>query len=391
VGSSKHDPDLRAHAAQNLIQINEWVAVKEKLLAMSDSDRVAVVAKLVPRLTKDATASEGSAPSRMQSGAKDALFELRAHADDAVREQIDTYLADWLGVNFDDRWTRGRVRGEVIVKHIGRRVAPKLLARARQIIATPPDSEGRIPFMTDDLLKGLAYTGDPEAVGLLLDMAMTDHKEPSLRRRSMAALFVAYVQDPEEPKVDSAALKPHTGRLLGVIRDGSQEGGNINDAFSLLAAAGSPDCIDPLVTLIGEPDDAEAYLWVAVQKGLLCVGAENIAAIVEVMPTQWQYERGILEKYLWKKMYNLEPSHAVAKSCRGLLSSKNWVARITAVECLGKLGKKGDAPALAALANDKASLRGWWGDQSEVPKKDRKKPITLGVVAQEVAKKLEIR
>jgi hypothetical protein len=53
------------------------------------------------------------------------------------------------------------------------------------------------------------------------------------------------------------------------------------------------------------------------------------------------------------------------------------------------IGNKGDAEAVRALADDKTALKGWWGDQSELPKGERNKPINLGVVAQEVAKKLE--
>ncbi len=88
-------------------------------------------------------------------------------------------------------------------------------------------------------------------------------------------------------------------------------------------------------------------------------------------------------------MLKLDPRADVAKGCRAMLQSDSWVARVTAVECLGMVGSKRDAEAVRALAGDKAKLKGWWGDQSEVPKKRRKKPIGLGAVAQEVAKKLE--
>jgi hypothetical protein len=389
LASSEHDADMRAHAAQNLIQIRQYAAVEQRLEAMTDADRSAVVAKLVPRLSQDAEAPEGQAPSILQTNAKDALFEVRGFAADATRDEIDEYLADWLGVNYEDRTRRGRVRGEQILRHVGKRIAPKLLARARTIIATPPDAQGRIPMFSDDLLRGLAYSGSPEAVELLLDMAMKEHPEPTLQRRSMAALYVAYIEDLEEPKLDPAALAAHAGRFAEVIRDGSQEGGNKNDAFALLAAAGEPACTPHFVSLISEPGTAESFLWAAVQKGLVCVGTDGIPTIVEAMPTQWAYERGILEKYLWKKMKKLDPASTVAKQCRALLESKSWVARVTGVECLGMIGNKGDAEAVRALADDKTALKGWWGDQSELPKGERKKPINLGVVAQEVAKKLE--
>ncbi len=88
-------------------------------------------------------------------------------------------------------------------------------------------------------------------------------------------------------------------------------------------------------------------------------------------------------------MLKLDPKSDVAKGCRAMRQSDSWVARVTAVECLGMAGGKADAEAVRALAGDKAKLKGWWGDQSEVPKKDRKKPIALGAVAQEVAEKLK--
>ncbi len=63
-----------------------------------------------------------------------------------------------------------------------------------------------------------------------------------------------------------------------------------------------------------------------------------------------------------------------------VLQSNGWLVRVTAAECLRKIGNKRDAEAVRALAGDKAKLMEWWGDQSELPKKHRKKPIALGPV-----------
>ena len=129
LGSSDHDADMRAHAAQALIQIGEYAPVKQAFAEMSEGDRTAVVAKLVPRLKKDAQAPEGQAPGRIHNAAKDALFEAREFADDVSRTAIDEFLADWLGVNYEDRTRRGRIRGEQIVRVVGKKLAPKLLSR----------------------------------------------------------------------------------------------------------------------------------------------------------------------------------------------------------------------------------------------------------------------
>ncbi len=388
LANSKHDADLRAHAAQNLIKLGEFTAVKERLADAPESERGAIVEKLVPRLKKDATVPEGYQPSPAASAAKDALFLVRDMATPQTRDGVDDYLADWLGVNYEDRMNRGRVGGELIVRTVGARMGPKLLPRARSIIASPPDDKGRIKMMKDELLVGLAYTGHPEAIGLLIDLAGQSHPEPSLQWRALSAVYHVYVKNVEPPFVDPAGLKPHVGKLAAIANDYDQEGRAVNAAVALLGHAGLPECLDPMLTMVKAPRDEKAFLWLAVQQGLICAGPAELAKIVEAMPQDRDYQRGILEKYLWDKMLDLEPRHEVGKACRSMLSSDSWVARVTAVECLAKLGKKGDADAVRALASDSANLRGWWGDQSEVPKKDRKNPIKLGTVAQEVAEKL---
>lgn len=382
LGNAELDPDLRAHAAQNLVQISEYAYVRTALEGMPDAQRGPIVGKLVPRLQADAQSPEGTAPSQRSVLAKDALVDLRPLVDVATRERIDAFLADWMGSNYIDRSGRGRYRGEQIVRLVGARIAPKLLAEARRLIAAAPDAQGRIPIVPDELLKALALSGDPEAVDLLLDLARKDHPEPTLRRRAMAALYVAYVGDPAEPKPSPAGIKPHVRTLAALVRDPDQPGANVNDAFAVLAAAGEPECVDPLLDLVRSPEKAEAFLWVAVHKALLCVGADGVAQVVEAMPTDRGYERGILEKYLWNKMLSLEPKAAVAEGCRAMLSSASWVARATGVECLGRAGSRADADAVAALAGDRTPLRGWAGGGA-------KGAISLGSVAQQVANKLK--
>src|SRR5690606_36501363 len=118
-----------------------------------------------------------------------------------------------------------------------------------------------------------------------------EHPEPTLRRRAMAALFVAYVDDLDPPRPAPAALRPHVQHLAAIIRDYGQPAGNINDAFALLGVAGPPDCVAPLQDLVAHPREEEAFLWVAVQKGVQCAGAERVGEIVAAMPTDRGYER----------------------------------------------------------------------------------------------------
>ena len=66
-------------------------------------------------------------------------------------------------------------------------------------------------------------------------------------------------------------------------------------------------------------------------------------------------------------------------------TDKSWVARWIGIETLAALGSPADAALVAGLANDKAKLTGYWGDQSGLDKKDQKPVPTLGQRAKELA------
>jgi hypothetical protein len=69
------------------------------------------------------------------------------------------------------------------------------------------------------------------------------------------------------------------------------------------------------------------------------------------------------------------------------------VARVTGAELLVRLADPAtaaeDAARVRALAKDKTVLRGWWGDQADLPPRERKPEPTLGMVAAEAASRLE--
>src|SRR5690606_29174693 len=97
LGDGDLDPDLCAHAGQHLIRMGETDHVVETIGSLPADQRDAVLAKLVPRLWEDARLSDEMAvPTPPQSEAKDALFELRRHAQGTLQSTIDEYLIDWL-------------------------------------------------------------------------------------------------------------------------------------------------------------------------------------------------------------------------------------------------------------------------------------------------------
>jgi hypothetical protein len=378
VADASLDADLRAHAAQALVEIDAPAGAMKALSETPPEVREPVVEKLIVRLWGDAkVGNDMQIPTDGQVQAKDALFEVRALSTPAQVQKIDGYLIDWLSPIYEERARLGRHHGEKIIQAIGARAAPKLIAAAK-LIVDRPEQAGKLVLVQDLSLRGIAGTGAPEAVGYLLDLAeKRNYPEPTLPVRAMRALGAAYL-DTQTPAA-SAGLEAHVARLAKLADDERQDGETANLAFELLGASGSVRCLSPLLTLVRHRDVVRS--WQATRLALRCGGAQAIVPVVEALPESRSYERGILEKYLWQLIIPL--GDGAADAARKLIGSTSWVARVTGVELLGKLGGKSDAAQVRALAKDDTRLRGWW------PKGDSRRDPTLGDVAQNVAEALE--
>jgi hypothetical protein len=393
--SSDHDAELRAHAAENLILHPEgqFVEVKDAFENMEEGEQQAVMEQLVPRLWEKATLGPDDPMKVSQTNiqAKDAMFELRQYAGDKTRAKIDEYLVEWLTKFYEGRAQAGRVSGRTIIREVGKAAAPKLLQIARAMLVKPPGAEGERLKIGDELLVGLAWSGDPEAAGLLMDMVTKDYKDESLPKRAIAALHEAYVEPVTgTPLPAHEALKPHINQLAEVAKNENLPGVMNNDAIELIAAVGPPECIQPFVDMAALPTVRRDFRWTGVQRGLRCGGAAAIVPILDTVPVNNWYERALLEKYIWKEILAAPGGGKVAEQVRQLLTSQSWVARVTAVEVLGVMsaGKETaaeDAKRIRALAGDRTVLKQWWGKEDG---KKRPDP-TLGQVAKEVAGRLE--
>lgn len=389
--------DLRAHAGQNLIRMENPEAVQAAFEDMAADQRQAVLGKLVPRLWDDARIEgEMTRPSALQIGAKDALHDLRPFADQASREAIDDYLVEWLtGGYYAGRSQTGRARGAAIIQAAGPRAAPRVLAAVRALVAAPPDASGARPEIEAELLVGLAVTGSPEAVALLLDLAGLADRDPALPGRALSALYAAYVDNGQRfDLAGGQALVPHLDRLAAMVQAPARGNALANDIIDIIAAAGAPACIAPLIGLLAVPLRSDDHLWVIGNAAVRCGKTRALVPVAEALPRARGYEARKLRGALWEPMAALDDADGVAAQARVLLQSESWVARITGVELLGQLARRAsaaaDAERVRALAGDRTVLRGWWGDQDSVPRGERKSPPRLGERAAEVAKQLAL-
>jgi hypothetical protein len=322
------------------------------------------------------------------------MFEIRQFASDATREVLDKYLAEWFADGFyEGRATTGRATGKMVIRAIGPAAAPKLLDRARSLLARPPKADGSRLRVGDELLIALALTGDSEAFGFLLDLVVNPNTDDTLPKRAMGALNFAYVDPIGVEKVPPDAIGEHLDALVAVTRDENAAGVMKNDATALIGAIGMPGCLQPFVAMINYPHKDTNFIWVGAQQGLRCGGVDAIVPVVDAVPPGQAYERGMLARYLWDEITAHTARGVIAQRARTLLESQSWVSRVTGIELLARLKLKGsaaeDAKKIRALANDRTVLKGWWGKQNDVPAGKRKSDPTLGQVALEAAKELE--
>jgi hypothetical protein len=388
--------DLRAHAGQNLIRLDQTDTVLALLEELPAAQRQAVLAALIPRLWQDARISGAlTRPSADQVAAKDALFELRRLADGERRLRVDAYLLEWLADGYyAGRAGTGRAPGAAILRAIGRAAGPKMVAATRAVVDAPADATGARFAVEPELLLGLAATGSPEAAGHLLELVGRADRDPELPRRALSALHAAYVDSGQrfEP-CDGGALVPHLARLAAVAGDEALPVDMRDQAIALIGAAGPPACIEALVPLIAGRHRNEMVRWVSANAALRCGKAQAIVPVAEALPVAGAYEASKLQGVLWEPMAALDDRDKVAAQARILLESASWVARIIGVELLGHLALPGsaaaDAERVRALSGDRTTLRGWWGEQRELPARDRKQPPRLGERATSVANALD--
>lgn len=391
------DADMRAHAGQNLTKISKARDMLAMVEGLDDADRQVVIDKLAPRLWEDARIDgEMAVPNPMQIAAKDVLFQLRGLSDDANTKVIDEYLLEWLtGGYYTGRSKTGRYTGAVVMRAIGPAGAANMIDAANNVIAAPKDENGARPTIEKELLLGLAVTGSPDAVGLILSVMKQTKRDKQLPTKGIDALYTAYVNPRElfEPVEGKAALGPHVERLTELAKDESLGAGIANDTVDLLGAAGFPECLEPLVGMVSYNYGDPALRFAAAHAAIRCGAVKAIVPVAEALPKNVQRHKSMAGA-VWDPIAGLDANAEAAEKARTLLQSDSWIARLTGVEVLGRLKIEQtaakDAELLRALARDKTVLDGWWGDQSDLPKNERKPVPKLGERAGEVAKQLDL-
>jgi hypothetical protein len=376
------DPDLSAHAGANLVKKQLDNELRAGLDQMSPGRQTQVIGRLAPRLWNIARVEdEKMLPGAPQIQGKDALVMIRKYADDAQKQQIDGYLIDWYAVaSYEGRANSGAHLGAQVIRLVGAPAGKKLMGVVSSVIAAPGQDKTKNKI-GDELLLGLAVSGNPEAVRYVLDIARMDRGDPTLRRRAISALWKAYVDPgglfdiaPAEP------LAPNLPAIVALLKDPGVEGGAINDLVGLITAVGGPACTQEMLAAIPMPHDRR-FKYVAATSALRCGGVKAVRQVVQALPDTGAYEQAELEGTVVREIAKLTPRDQVLATLRTLLGEKSLVSRWVAIETLAFMKSVEDRPRISALSGNRDKLAGYWGETG-------KPDPTLGHRAKELADQL---
>jgi hypothetical protein len=377
------DADLSAHAAANLLKMQHDPDVRTGLEKMSPGRRQQVLAKLTPRLWDMARIeSETTLPNGQQIAAKDMLLETRKYADDAGKQQIDGYLTDWYAVtSYEARAGAGATLGPAVMRLLGPNAGKKLMGVANSVLAAPGQDKVK-NRIGDELMLGLAASGNTEAVKFLLDLVKLDRGDPTQGKRAMSALFKAYVDS--SALFDIASPEPLVSsldQLVGIAKDDQQPGQVINDAIALIRAVGPPACFAPLVGMVKTPHRESRFKYLASSSALKCGGPKSIPEVLRALPDQGAYVKEEVQGSISGEIAKMSPPDQVKAGLRELLADRSTVARWVAIEALAAMKSVEDAPKIAALSGNRDKLVGFWGEDNPENKPDP----TLGQRAKELS------
>jgi hypothetical protein len=383
-------PAYSAHAAANLVRKQQDSEVRASLDKLAPKRRAEVVAQLIPRLWDMARIEGGelAVPTGEQAQAKDMLVEIRGMADGADRARIDGYLIDWYTSGFyDARATPGRHPGAEVIRQVGPAAGERLIPMADSILAKSLAGAERLR-LSNELMLAMAASGSPVTVKYLLDLASVNRGDKTQGARAISALFRAYVDSGGRfTPPDPATLVPYVQTLVGFAKSG-YDGRVTNDAIALVLATGKPTCLAPLLSVTSYPHENFLYRYIGATAALRCGGPDAIDDVVSALPEDAPYVRDQLGGAVWRVIAKMEGREEVLAALRELAKREGKLARWIAIEALAAMHSTQDVALLAGMSKDRRKLVGYWGNQADVPPKDRKVEPTLGERASALALEL---
>jgi HEAT repeat protein len=344
-------PSLRAQALVALVEVGMAGDAVGDLANIDAGSRRAIIHEAVPRLAEVARGSgiAGSATTRAQREAKDALFVLRTDAAPDDRAAADAALIEWTTADLNGRMSSGGHSSEQILLAIGGKAAPRLaelmqpgssqLVGAAAIFGKVADTDARARAadmliqriqkagprgLDEQALQALGLIGGPRATAFLVDQA--EHaREEATREKALLALAQGNVS------VGDSALQ---AAALRIAADKKAPGKVRESAFQLLEKM--PTAVAGLIALMHDPD--ETVRWRAVEAALAAGKDKAVVPVLEALNPSGKYKTEDLDSYVVHDLVLVGPT--ALPPLQTELASKNAVARKVAQSAVAQLQKR---------------------------------------------------
>jgi hypothetical protein len=342
-------PSLRGQALAALVELGMTQEALSDLGQTSADERRAVIHEAVPKLAELARGSgiAGSATTRAQREAKDALFLLRVDAAAADRDQADAALIEWTTADLAGRMSAGGHSSEQILMAIGPKAAPRLmellqpgssqLVPAASILGKLGDKEVRAraadqliervrkagPRVDEADLQAIGLIGGPHATAYLVEAA--EHGSPESRQKAMLALAQGNLAA-GDGSAQAAAL-----RIAG---DKKAPGPLREAAFQLLEKL--PSSVGGLVLLMRDSD--ATVRWRAVEAALAAGKQNAVVPVLEALDPAARYKKEDLDSFVVHDLVLVGPS--ALEPLKSELESKNAVARQVAQAAVTRIEQR---------------------------------------------------
>jgi HEAT repeat protein len=350
--SGSVDASLRGQALAALVELGMTSDAIADLAKLSDEDRRSIIHEAVPRLGTVArgTGIAGSATTRAQREAKDALFQLRSDGAAADKDAIDQALIEWTTADLAGRMSAGGNSSDKILTAIGAKAAPRLAELlqpgSQQLIPSAsilgrigdPDTRARAADtliqklraagprgLDDESVQALGLVGGPRATAFLVDTAEHAPAEEK-REKALYALAQGSLSSGDSAAQAAAVRIAADKKVPGKVREA---------AFQLAEKIG-PTAVSDLVKLMHDSD--ETVRWRSVEAALAAGKDKAVVPVLEALNPAGKYKREDLDSYVVHDLVQVGPSATVPLQTE--LSSKNPVARQVAQAALTKLGKR---------------------------------------------------
>jgi hypothetical protein len=343
---------LRGQALAALVELGMTTDALGDLGKLGDDERRNVVHEAVPRLATVArgTGIAGSATTRAQREAKDALFQLRGDAAPADKDAIDQALIEWTTADLAGRMSAGGHSSEKILTAIGPKAGPRLaellVPGSQQLLPAAsllgrvgdPDTRARAADgliqklraagprgLDDDSLQALGLVGGPHATAFLVDTA--EHAPAEEKREKALFALAQGTLSSGDSAAQAAALRLASDKKVP---------GKVREAAFQLAEKIGPTAVLDLVKLMHDPDDT--VRWRSVEAALAAGKDKAVVPVLEALNPTGKYKKEDLDSYVVHDLVLVGPS--ATAPLKGELSSKNPVARQVAQAALAQLGKR---------------------------------------------------